>query len=665
MFSTLLIANRGEIACRIMRTAKRMGLRTIAVYSDADAGASHVQLADTAVRLGPAPAKESYLLGDAIIAAAKATGADAIHPGYGFLSENAAFSEAVEKAGLIFVGPPASAIRAMGLKDAAKALMMKAGVPVVPGYLGQDQTLKTLAAEAGRVGYPVMIKAVAGGGGKGMRKVEGPADFAKALEGAQREAQSAFGDARVLIEKYVLRPRHIEVQVFADAHGNALHLFERDCSVQRRHQKVIEEAPAPGMTPELRKAMGEAAVKAALAIGYRGAGTVEFIADTSKGLRLDSFFFMEMNTRLQVEHPVTEMITGFDLVEWQLRVAAGEKLPLRQDEIHLRGHAIEVRLYAEDPAKGFLPSTGALRRLRLPNGDANVRVDSGVVEGDRVSMFYDPMIAKIIAWDDDRTGAARRLALVLQRTEVAGVKTNLGFLIDLLSHPAFLAGDVDTGFIERHQDTLFVPAAKAPEHARVLAVLAHILSRGLAQRTNARSWPSDPWNAVDGFRLGARQDETVQFEDGATIRLRPIPDGFEISGGEKIHLAAGSMDDDGKILATIDGVRCCATGLILGHEIVVLLDGRVYSFTLHDPLDAEHDALDHALTLVAPMPGKVIQVLVAPGANVRKGQAVAILEAMKMEHTLTAPADLVVESLAFGAGDQVQEGAVVATFKAA
>ena len=456
MISTLLIANRGEIACRIIRTARKMGVATVAVYSDADANSAHVAMADKAVRIGAAPARESYLRSDVILAAAKETGADAIHPGYGFLSENAEFADACKKAGVIFVGPPADAIRAMGLKDRAKALMAKAGVAVVPGYLGDDQAPEHLAAEAGKIGYPVLIKAVAGGGGKGMRKVEASGEFSTALESAKREAKSSFGDDRVLVEKYVTRPRHIEMQIFADMHGNCVHLFERDCSLQRRHQKVIEEAPAPGMSAEMRAKMGEAAVKAAKAVGYVGAGTVEFIADASQGLKSDRFWFMEMNTRLQVEHPVTEAITGLDLVEWQLRVASGEKLPKTQKELRIDGHAMEVRLYSEDPDNGFLPSIGTLERLRLPQ---NVRVDSGVREGDSVTPFYDPMIAKVIAHDATRAGAAAKLADALSHAEIAGVRTNNAFLIRALRNKAFVSGDVDTGFIERHLSEL-VPHAE-------------------------------------------------------------------------------------------------------------------------------------------------------------------------------------------------------------
>jgi 3-methylcrotonyl-CoA carboxylase alpha subunit len=661
MFASLLIANRGEIACRVMRTAARMGIRTVAVFSEADASARHVAMADDAVLLGPAPAKESYLRGDAIIAAAKTTGAEAIHPGYGFLSENAEFAQRVIAAGLIWVGPPPSAIRAMGLKDAAKDLMLKSGVPVVPGYQGADQSPELLAREAERIGYPVMIKAVAGGGGKGMRKVENAAGFRAALEGAQREGQASFGDPRVLVEKYVSRPRHVEVQVFADAHGGAVHLFERDCSVQRRHQKVIEEAPAPGMTKELRAAMGEAAVQAAKAIGYRGAGTVEFIVDSAKGLRPDGFFFMEMNTRLQVEHPVTEMITGQDLVEWQLRVAAGERLPCGQSDLKIDGHAIEVRLYAEDPAKGFLPSTGILERLKLPQASAHVRTDTGVRQGDAVTMHYDPMIAKIIAWGETRAGAAHRLAQTLAETRVAGVRTNLGFLIDLLKHPSFAAGDVDTGFIDRHKDTLFPPPSQAPREARLLAALAGARSAGARA---GGAWLRDPWNGRDGWRLGPPHPQTLSFADGVVAQVWEREDATQVLLDGVTSKAEMHWDEGGDVTAMIDGRRVRAAIVGGEGECLVLLGGRGYAFAFKDPLAGDGEAHGGGLTLSAPMPGKVIAVLAKEGDRVSKGQPVLVLEAMKMEHTLLAPGDLILAALGAAQGDQVAEGATVATFEA-
>jgi len=622
MISTLLIANRGEIACRIIRTARKMGVATIAVYSDADAGSAHVAMADRAVRIGPAPARESYLLGDIILAAAKETGADAIHPGYGFLSENAEFADACVKAGVVFVGPPASAIRAMGLKDRAKALMAKAGVAVVPGYLGDDQVPDHLATEAGKIGFPVLIKAVAGGGGKGMRKVEAADEFSAALESAKREAKSSFGDDRVLIEKYVTRPRHIEVQVFADGHGEAVYLFERDCSLQRRHQKVIEEAPAPGMPEKMRAAMGEAAVKAAKAVGYVGAGTVEFIADASDGLKADRFWFMEMNTRLQVEHPVTEAITGTDLVEWQLRVASGEKLPKTQKDLRIDGHAMEVRLYSEDPDSGFLPSIGTLERLRLPQ---NVRVDSGVREGDAVTPFYDPMIAKVIAHHATREGAAAKLADALSHAEIAGVRTNNAFLIRALRNKAFVSGEIDTGFIERHLSEL-VPHAVID--ADVLAAAAHFVA---AENAGASG---DPWNARDSFRLGGMSRQVVDF----TV------------GGKRIAAALNGASASGDVMRLANG------------DIAVMRAGETFTLKPFDPFEAAEHSGEAADRVITPMPGKIIQVLVKAGDAVKRGQPLAMLEAMKMEHTLAAPADATVESVYVAQGDQVAAETVVVQF---
>ena len=661
MFSSLLIANRGEIACRVMRTAKRMGLRTIAVYSDADARALHVSTADHAIRIGGAPARESYLSIDAILEAARASRADAIHPGYGFLSENPDFADACVKAGIIFVGPPASAIRAMGLKDAAKALMIKAGVPVVPGYFGDEQSVEHLAREAGNIGYPVLIKAVAGGGGKGMRRVDKAGDFAKALEGAQREAKSAFGEQRVLVEKYVTAPRHVEIQVFADAHGNAVHLFERDCSLQRRHQKVIEEAPAPGMPQDVRRAMGEAAVTCAKAIGYQGAGTVEFIVDGSKGLQGDGFYFMEMNTRLQVEHPVTEMITGLDLVEWQMRVAAGEKLPRGQDQLAINGHAVEVRLYAEDPVKGFLPSIGRLARLKLPAPDDHVRVDSGVVEGGEVSMFYDPMIAKVIVWDRTRTAALGRLANALETAEVAGVKTNLAFLIAALRHPEFIAGNIDTGFIDRHREGLIGAASPAPSDAVVFAALFVLLERRMKEPGLS------PWRQLDGWRIGgARQEEVVRLSEGGKDRVIGVlyrDKGWRLTLEGMLLEVDAAFDEDGSILASMSGTRLKARVLRMSGNLVVLRLGRSHAFTMHDPLEAADHVQDSGKELRAPMPGKIIQLMTKAGDLVRGGQALVVMEAMKMEHTLTAPRDAKVKSVAFNVGDQVDESVLIVQFE--
>ncbi|SLN40778.1 acetyl/propionyl/methylcrotonyl-CoA carboxylase subunit alpha [Oceanibacterium hippocampi] len=667
MFSKILIANRGEIACRVIRTAQRLGIATVAVHSEADAGARHVALADEAVLIGPAAVGESYLKGERILQAAKATGAEAIHPGYGFLSENAAFAEACAAAGIAFIGPPAAAIRAMGLKDAAKALMEKAGVPVVPGYHEENQDPAVLARAAAEIGYPVLIKAVAGGGGKGMRRVDDAAGFASALEGAMREAESAFGDSRVLIEKYLTRPRHIEIQVFADSHGRAVHLFERDCSLQRRHQKVVEEAPAPDMPLSMREAMGAAAVRAAEAIGYVGAGTIEFIADVSDGLRDDAFYFMEMNTRLQVEHPVTELITGQDLVEWQLRVADGEPLPLAQSDLAIRGHAIEVRLYAEDPARGFLPQTGTLLRLRLPEDSAHVRVDSGVVEGDAITPFYDPMIAKLIVWDEDRASALRRLAQALGETEIAGLATNLGFLGRVARHPAFAAGELDTGFIGRLEADLLPPTGEPAPTAYALGALYLLLRRKAAARalalTGADPW--SPWAAGNGWRLNDEGRGGYRFltDDSVcdvTVLYRR-DGGYRIGVGEHHFEARGTLDDSGSMIAVLDGIRRRAAVTDNAGRLTVTWGGTTESFRVHDPLDVEAEE-EAGGALVAPMPGKVISLVASAGAAVEKGMPLLILEAMKMEHTIVAPANGRVAAFHYEAGDQVDEGAVLLDF---
>jgi acetyl/propionyl-CoA carboxylase alpha subunit len=623
MFRSILVANRGEIARRVFDTARRMGLETVAVFSEADAEAAHVRDADRAVLIGPAAARESYLVPEKIIEAARAAGAEAIHPGYGFLSENADFAQAVIDAGLVWVGPPPAAIRAMGLKDAAKALMQKAGVPVTPGYLGEDQAEATLAKEARKIGYPVLIKAVAGGGGKGMRRVDAAKDFPAALGAARREAKAAFGDDRVLLETYVTRPRHIEVQVFGDSHGHVVHLFERDCSLQRRHQKVIEEAPAPGMDAATRAAVTDAAVKAARAVGYVGAGTVEFIADASQGLRPDRIWFMEMNTRLQVEHPVTEMITGLDLVEWQLRVAAGEPLPLAQDQITLTGHAVEARLYAESTAGGaFLPSTGTLEHFQLPT---SLRIDSGVEEGSEVTPFYDPMIAKLIAHAPSREQALADLAEACDAVEVWPVKTNAGFLARLLEQPSFIVGDVDTGFIERNLAELTATAEPSP--AALAAAAQAALIAGDSGFSEAA--PS-PWRDLAGFRLNAPPSTTVRlFWDGKPLMA-------DAAGGAAPR----------SVLLTEAG------------EIVVFEAGAAFSFTTEPPQAAGLDAASDG-AIRSPMPGKVTQLSVQPGDTVVKGQALLTLEAMKMEHALTAPFDGKVETVAAALGDQVSEGAVL------
>ncbi|WP_277592645.1 acetyl/propionyl/methylcrotonyl-CoA carboxylase subunit alpha [Brucella melitensis] len=647
MFQKILIANRGEIACRVIRTARKLGIATVAIYSDADARALHVEMADEAVRVGPAASAQSYLNVDAIIKAAKETGAEAIHPGYGFLSENPAFVDAVEEAGLIFIGPSAKAIRAMGLKDAAKALMEKAGVPVVPGYHGDNQDGAFLKSEADRITYPVLIKARAGGGGKGMRRVDSAADFAAALESARREAEASFGDGAVLVEKYMAKPRHIEVQVFGDNHGNAVHLFERDCSLQRRHQKVIEEAPAPGMTEEMRAAMGEAAVKAALTIGYSGAGTVEFIADVSEGLRPDRFFFMEMNTRLQVEHPVTEAITGLDLVEWQLRVASGEALPKRQDELSINGWAFEARLYAEDPARDFLPATGKLALFVPPE---NARVDSGVRTGDTITPFYDPMIAKIITHGATRDEALNRLDAALNKTRIAGLVTNRQFLSALCNLEAFRTGDVDTGLIGRETAALFTDAQPS-DIAFALAALGALDLLDAPEK-------SDPWSGLRGFRLWGEASRSVLIEHHGERRTVS----FTARGDRHFGFAFGTMDirahKNGLVRFAIDGRVSEASVSRIGYDVTVQIEGHDTIFHHVLATGAEEDASSES-RILSPMPGLVRLVSVVEGASVAKGDPLVTMEAMKMELSLTAPRDGKVASVTVAAGDQVNEGALL------
>jgi 3-methylcrotonyl-CoA carboxylase alpha subunit len=648
MFASVLIANRGEIACRIARTAKKLGLRSIAVYSDADAGALHTRLCDEAHRLGPAPAAESYLAIDKLIEAARRAGADCIHPGYGFLSEKAEFAEACAAAGIVFIGPPPGAIRAMGLKSEAKKLMERASVPVVPGYHGERQDAKFLAQKAEDIGYPVLIKAVAGGGGRGMRRVDEAAEFEAALKSAIREAQSAFGDGRVLIEKYIASPRHVEIQVFADRHGNAVHLFERDCSLQRRHQKVIEEAPAPGMTPEVRASMGGAAVEAAKAVGYVGAGTVEFIADGSKGLRPDGFWFMEMNTRLQVEHPVTEAITGLDLVEWQFRVAAGEKL--RSLDVAFKGHAIEARIYAEDPERGFLPSTGKIIALKLP-AQAGIRVDAGVELGTEVTPFYDPLIAKVIAHGTNRHEALETLASALEGTLVAGPRTNVAFLAALCRAEDFRKAQFDTGFIDRNLAALgAVP--QEPDRAAAAKGVAELLAREakrIAMRVRSASDEAgSPWNSVDGFQFG-----------GARAVSIPV----SINGAPAT--ASASCDRRG-ISVSVESIPAAPDALTFAAEdaVYVLRHGRQTVVRIKDFEAIDVDHLDTGGLIAAPMHGKVLAILVHPGASVTKGQRLAVIEAMKMEHALMAPFDGTVAEISAAPGGQVAEGAKVMTIEA-
>jgi len=638
MFHTLLIANRGEIACRIARTARALGCRVVAVYSEADAGAAHVALADAAVPIGGASPADSYLRGDRIIAAAQATGAQAIHPGYGFLSENPEFVEAVTAAGLVFVGPSASAIRAMGLKDAAKRLMAEAGVPVVPGYHGPEQDPAFLAAQAEALGYPVLIKAVAGGGGKGMRQVARAADFATALEGARAEARGAFGNDAVLIEKFVASPRHIEVQVFGDG-SRALHLFERDCSLQRRHQKVIEEAPAPGMTAEMRAAMGQAAVRAAEAIGYSGAGTVEFIVDGSDGLRPDRFWFMEMNTRLQVEHPVTELVTGIDLVEWQLRVAAGEPLPCAQADLRLTGHAFEARLYAEDVPAGFLPATGRIGHLAFPDG---VRADSGVRSGDVISPHYDPMIAKLIVHGPTRAIARLRLVSALRQTQVAGTVTNLGFLAALASHDGFAAGQVDTGLIARDLAQLVSLPEPAPQV--------------LAQAALALTGLDRPGGPQRGFTLWA------PLEQALVLRVGPdeLPLRLRVLGPDHVTVILPEAEVQAERSAghwRFDGQPAAPQHLEVDH--VTVFAGQAVAVARVDPLDRAAAQGAGSALVVAPMPGRVVAVFAKPGRRVAAGDRLALLEAMKMEHTLCAARDGQVAEVLVEAGAQVEAGAAL------
>ncbi|WP_122221474.1 acetyl/propionyl/methylcrotonyl-CoA carboxylase subunit alpha [Pseudomonas syringae group genomosp. 3] len=639
--NTLLIANRGEIACRIMRSAKNMGLTTVAVHSAIDRDARHCREADIRVDLGGSKAADSYLMIDKLIDAARASGAQAIHPGYGFLSENADFARAVEDAGLIFLGPPASAIDAMGSKSAAKTLMENAGVPLVPGYHGAAQDGETFAAAAQRIGYPVLLKATAGGGGKGMKVVEQASELAEALASAQREAQSSFGDARILVEKYVLSPRHVEIQVFADQHGHCLYLNERDCSIQRRHQKVVEEAPAPGLTPDLRQAMGEAAVKAAQAIGYVGAGTVEFLLD-ARG----EFFFMEMNTRLQVEHPVTEYVTGLDLVEWQIRVARGEPLPITQAQVPLIGHAIEVRLYAEDPANDFLPATGTLNLYREPAHGIGRRVDSGVAEGDSVSLFYDPMLGKLIAWGETREEARLRLLAMLDESAVGGVRTNLAFLRRIIAHPAFAAAELDTGFIPRHQPQLLPDTTKHSE------AFWQAAGEAFSQSEPARIHPADPhspWSSPSGWRAGMPAERDLQLSCNGqtrTVRLRNSSASLFALDGDRLSIEC-------------KGVRHHHLAIRRGDTLYLKWEGDLHTLSKADPVaqvDAGHSQQGG---LMAPMNGSIVRVLVETGQAVEAGAQLVVLEAMKMEHSIRAARAGVITALYCREGEMVTEGAVL------
>ena len=635
MFTKILIANRGEIACRIIQTAKKMGIKTVAVYSDADRNSLHVSQADEAIHIGPSPSTESYLVIEKIIQAALSSGAQAIHPGYGFLSENADFCRQCDANNLIFIGPPVEAILAMGSKSAAKNIMAKANVPLVPGYHGEDQSTAILKQSADEMGYPVLLKAAAGGGGKGMRAVYQADEFDQALAAAKREAKSSFNDEIMLVEKYLQQPRHVEIQVFCDQHNNAVHLFERDCSLQRRHQKVIEEAPAPGMTEELRQRMGEAAIRAASAIDYQGAGTVEFLLDSN-----GEFFFMEMNTRLQVEHPVTEMISGQDLVEWQLRVANGEPLPCTQDQLTLKGHAFEARIYAEDPEHDFLPSTGKLTVLQAPLETAHVRVDSGVIQGDEISVFYDPMITKLVVWDIDRERALQRLTQALSEYNIAGVTNNIPFLYSLASSQAFRRGDVNTGFIEEHEDEIFHRRQEDLDYAAPLAAQAILAARkesaqDLAEQSNE---PNSPWHLVNHWRVSDNSPQRINITIG-TEQVEVTTESSALPANIKVV-----SDENGFNLFTPNGVfHCAKTQPDLG-------------------LDQEQDSSGN---LTAPMNGTVVTLLVDIGATVAKGETLLVMEAMKMEHTIAAPSDGKVSEFFYQPGELVDGGAELLAFEKA
>lgn len=659
----ILIANRGEIACRVIATCQRLGIKTVAVFSDADRDALHVEMADEAVHIGPAAASESYLVADKIIAAAKQTGADAVHPGYGFLSENPEFSEACTKGDLIFIGPSGESMRAMALKGSAKQLMIDADVPVVPGYHGDDQSLETLTAEAKKIGLPVLIKAVAGGGGKGMRKVYKTSEIGPAIEAARREGENAFGNPKLLIEKLLEVPRHIEIQVFGDMDGNVVHLFERDCSLQRRHQKVVEEAPAPGLSAEMRREMGLAAVRAAEAISYVGAGTVEFIVDISKGLANAPYYFMEMNTRLQVEHPVTELITGQDLVEWQIMVAEGKPLPLAQDELeaYMQGHAVEVRLYAEDPENDFMPQTGTIGHFDpFAETVAGGRIDAGVRAGDSVSIHYDPMIGKLIAWGEDREQAINALTNLVSETPVTGLVTNRDFLFRILSHPAFKKGSVHTGFIEEHSAELLQETVKTPKEY-ALAAFAIVASR------QNRYSASDPWQQVDNFRVNLTATEKLWFttESGAFLTVEVIEDGHDFTAiiEDEPFYAENVSSEDGVLTLTQAGLRSRYFFSADVQSVTLVQENRTVFLKRHSRESGADEDSDGPGTLTAPMPGKILDVKVKDGDLVEKGAPLLVMEAMKMEQTITAPKDGCVAGLSLKVGDQVSGGAALLTIE--
>lgn len=651
MFSKILIANRGEIACRIIQTAHRMGIRCVAVYSDADANAHHVAMADEAFNIGPAPSSESYLRGNKIIEIAKQCGAQAVHPGYGFLSENTGFAEACEANNLVFIGPPSSAIAAMGSKSAAKVIMEKAGVPLVPGYHGDDQSPETLRIEAEKCGFPLLLKAVAGGGGKGMRVVENMGEFDEALAAAKREAKNAFGNPDMLIERYLTQPRHVEIQVFCDQSGSGVYLAERDCSVQRRHQKVLEEAPAPGLSEEARKAMGETAVKAAQAINYVGAGTVEFLYDVD-----GSFFFMEMNTRLQVEHPVTEMVTGQDLVEWQLKVAWGEPLPLEQSQVKTRGHALEARIYAEDPDQDFLPATGNLRYLSTPDESAHVRVDTGVIEGDDISIHYDPMIAKLIVWDETRDQAINRMVQALEHYRIAGVKTNIRFLHALADSQPFREADLTTGFIDSHRELLF-PKSKMDTHKALVLAAGFVLE----ERKSAVSVSTDPWSPFgrrNSWRLNSEYAQPLQLQVGDEIHELKIlekDDHYQVFVNDSVYSLTAKLDDD-YLQAVVNGHRISIHGNLHNDQLVLFYEGDTFQCTVYRENYVSEDMAPEG-GLSAPMNGVIVAVQTKVGDAVTAGQTLVIMEAMKMEHAIKAPSAGIVTEIFFAEGEQVSDGA--------
>ena len=662
MFDTVLIANRGEIACRIIATARKLGIHTIAIYSDADANARHVRLADAAYSVGGSPATESYLQIDNVLDVAQKSGAEAIHPGYGFLSENADFAQACVDKGVVFIGPPPDAVRLMGAKDQARILMNRAGVPVVPGCNDLNIDLKVVLSEARKIGYPVIIKAASGGGGRGMRIVDEELQLPEALKSASRESMTAFANNKLLLEKFIQDPRHIEVQIFVDQHGNAVHMFERDCSIQRRYQKVIEEAPGPTVSDELRRHLTEAALTAAKAIHYVGAGTVEFIADPA-----DNFYFLEMNTRIQVEHRVTEMLTGQDLVEWQFRIADGEQVPLQQNQITLRGHAIEVRLYAENPARNFVPSPGLVHHLRLPKDKPGLCIDNSLNVGDEVTPYYDPLIAKIIAWGGDRKDALHAIKRALNETQVAGVKTNVQLLSHIVRHPEFRGGNYNTGFIALHQDTLIAQSASASDLVLALGTLFILLKRkeetsGTVVDTKD---PYSPWNEEDSWRLNLPAQDVIQLTDGGReidIEVTFIPGGYHLTLPNSSMTVSGALVGESDVEAILGGIQIKGTVAFNGHELNLWLYDVDHVLTLRDRAPTSDAVADSVDNLSAPMPGRITQVMVGEGTVVRSGALLMVLEAMKMEHNIIAPSNGKVEKLNFSVGDWVDENTMLLDF---